>query len=161
MPENENTTPPRLSKPYSLFAIASVIMLFVCFYCFLISFRDPAIGLLPLLISSVVMLSFCVLALIRILSKKSRGLALVIPSILTMLIIWSVVWFLNPVAFFMPCGPNLDGLGKAIETYASDYNNRMPTPSNWCDLLIEYADVSPGQLVCRASGSGKVNQVSP
>ena len=48
----------------------------------------------------------------------------------------------------MICGVNLKGIGNAMLVYANDYNDKYPTPDKWCDLLIEYADVSPKQLKC-------------
>lgn len=49
------------------------------------------------------------------------------------------------------CMTNMRGLGAAIMVYANDYDNKYPTASQWCDLLIEYADVDPRSFRCRAS----------
>jgi len=53
------------------------------------------------------------------------------------------------VAQRMVCGTNLSGLGKAIMIYSNDYD-RFPTSSKWCDLLIEYVDVTEMQFRCRS-----------
>lgn len=49
------------------------------------------------------------------------------------------------------CGTNLKGLGTALEVYANDYNGLLPT--DWCDRLIEEADVNPRSLTCPQSDS--------
>ncbi|OHB52066.1 MAG: hypothetical protein A2Y10_11065 [Planctomycetes bacterium GWF2_41_51] len=46
------------------------------------------------------------------------------------------------------CSTNLSGLGKAMLVYTNDYNDTFPTAEKWCDLLIEYSDVTPQQLLC-------------
>ena len=48
------------------------------------------------------------------------------------------------------CGTNLKGLSTAIVVYCMDYDDMLPT-SNWCDSLIEEADVSPKSFVCPQS----------
>ncbi|MBW7988875.1 MAG: hypothetical protein FVQ84_02480 [Planctomycetes bacterium] len=35
------------------------------------------------------------------------------------------------------CASNLYGLGQVILYYSEDYDNNFPTPTKWCDLLIE------------------------
>jgi len=37
------------------------------------------------------------------------------------------------------CATNLSGLGKAMLIYCYDHEDKFPTASNWCDLLIENA----------------------
>lgn len=51
------------------------------------------------------------------------------------------------------CGIHLSGLGKAMLVYANDNNDEYPTADKWCDLLIQYADVRPKQLICPKSGA--------
>lgn len=38
------------------------------------------------------------------------------------------------------CGTHLSGLGKAISTYANDYDDYYPDCNQWCDLLILFED---------------------
>lgn len=45
------------------------------------------------------------------------------------------------------CGTNLKGLGTALEVYAYDHDGMLPS-DNWCDCLIEEADISPRSLQC-------------
>lgn len=51
----------------------------------------------------------------------------------------------------MVCATNLSGLGKAMLIYANDYNDMFPTPSKWCDLLVEYQNVSKQTFACPAA----------
>ena len=53
------------------------------------------------------------------------------------------------------CMTNMRGLGAAIVVYANDYDDKYPTASQWCDLLIEYADVDPKSFRCRAGSDGE------
>ena len=48
------------------------------------------------------------------------------------------------------CGTILKGLGTAFFVYARDYEGFLLT-DNWCDRLIEDADVSPKSLMCPTS----------
>ena len=57
----------------------------------------------------------------------------------------------------MVCGTNMSGLGKAMLIYASDYDEKYPTPSKWCDLLVEYCDVSEKTLRCKGALEGPCN----
>ena len=58
------------------------------------------------------------------------------------------------LAFRMTCGTNLSGLGKAMLVYANDYGE-LPTPANWCDLLLEKAQIHPLMLQCKGAGEGR------
>ena len=58
------------------------------------------------------------------------------------------------LAYQMVCGTNMSGLGRAMFIYASENNNTFPTPSKWCDLLIENTDVSAEIFLCRGSNEG-------
>ncbi len=46
------------------------------------------------------------------------------------------------------CATNLSGLGKAMVVYVNDFDEKYPTPDEWCDLLVHYADVGEDQFVC-------------
>ena len=54
-------------------------------------------------------------------------------------------------AYRIICGVNLRDLGMAMQTYASDYDNKYPTTSKWCDLLLQHAGITEKQLVCRSA----------
>jgi hypothetical protein len=55
------------------------------------------------------------------------------------------------ISYRMLCGHNLENLGKAILAYASINDNRFPSASQWCDLLLEHTDVSEEQFICGES----------
>ena len=54
-------------------------------------------------------------------------------------------------AFRMVCATNMSALGQSMLIYAGDNNNMFPTPSNWCDLLVEYQSVSKQTFACPAA----------
>ena len=58
------------------------------------------------------------------------------------------------LAFRMTCGTNLSGLGKAMVIYMGDNDEQFPTPSAWCDLLIEHAGVTPQSFICKGGDEG-------
>lgn len=49
-------------------------------------------------------------------------------------------------------GANLKGLGTALTVYAFENDDVLPS-DNWCDLMIEEADVSPKHFICPLSDS--------
>ena len=57
----------------------------------------------------------------------------------------------------MVCGSNLAGLGRAMLIYANDYNDTLPTPSKWCDLLIEHGNVTKEDFQCQGAEKGPCN----
>ena len=61
------------------------------------------------------------------------------------------------VAFRTVCGTNMSGLSKAMMIYANDYDDQYPTPEKWCDLLIEYCEVSPISFRCKGAFEGPCN----
>jgi len=61
------------------------------------------------------------------------------------------------LAFRMTCGQNLVGLGKTMAIYANDNNGRFPTPSKWCDLLVEQNQAAPAMFRCRGAAEGPSN----
>jgi len=61
------------------------------------------------------------------------------------------------VAFRMVCAQNLSALGKAMHIYANDYNDMFPTPSKWCDLLIEHNEVNRTTFRCQCAPEGPCN----
>jgi len=55
------------------------------------------------------------------------------------------------------CRRNLLELGVVMLMYADDYDGMLPTASKWCDLLIEYGDVSKNHFFCPSAKSGPCN----
>ncbi len=61
------------------------------------------------------------------------------------------------IAFRMVCGQNMSGLGSAMLIYANDYDDEFPTQTEWCDLLMKYADVPREQFRCKGALEGPCN----
>ncbi len=60
-------------------------------------------------------------------------------------------------AFRMVCATNLKGLGSAMLIYANDYDDKYPTPSEWCELLVEHVEVTPKSFLCKGAPEGPCN----
>jgi hypothetical protein len=97
---------------------------------------------------------------------KGRGLAIagiVVPPAslpvvaLLMAILMPALARTRQVAFRMVCGTNMHSLGKAMLIYANDYDDKFPTSSEWCDLLIEHQEVSPTTFRCKGAPEGPCN----
>ncbi|UCC22262.1 MAG: DUF4190 domain-containing protein [Planctomycetota bacterium] len=97
---------------------------------------------------------------------KGRGLAITgialpaasLPLVaLLMGILMPALARVRMIAYRMVCGTNMSGLGKAMLIYANDNNDVFPSPSNWCDLLIEYADANNVMFRCRGGSDGPCN----
>ena len=61
------------------------------------------------------------------------------------------------IAFRMVCGQNMFGLGKAMLIYANDYDDKYPIQTEWCDLLMKYADVPREGFRCKGALEGPCN----
>jgi prepilin-type processing-associated H-X9-DG protein len=61
------------------------------------------------------------------------------------------------IAFKTVCNTNLRGLGKALLIYADDNDEKFPTPSQWCDLLVEHCEVPEKVLRCKGAPEGPCN----
>ncbi len=55
------------------------------------------------------------------------------------------------IAFRKVCEANMSGLGRAMLIYANDYDNKFPTQTKWCDLLIKHAEVPPEGFRCEGA----------
>jgi prepilin-type processing-associated H-X9-DG protein len=108
-----------------------------------------------------------VIALITINSASSRtkGNALAIAGICIPVVILPIMALMmgmfipaldrtRDLAFRRSCATNLSGLGNAMAVYANDYDGKFPTPTEWCDLLIEKAAVPPQTFRCLGAGEG-------
>ncbi len=94
---------------------------------------------------------------------KGRGLAIAgmavpaasLPIVALMMgILMPALARVRQVAYRMACGTNLSGLGKAMIVYACDNNDKYPDCSQWCDLLIEHAEISRSMLLCPGAPKG-------
>lgn len=46
------------------------------------------------------------------------------------------------------CQGDLKALGTSLAVYSMDYEDKLPTPDKWCDLLIEKGLKTPESLIC-------------
>ena len=59
------------------------------------------------------------------------------------------------LAHRMVCATHLSGLGKAMLVYANDYDDKFPTASDWCDLLMDKAAVPEDFFRCNGASAGQ------
>ncbi len=97
---------------------------------------------------------------------KGRGLAIAgiavpcasLPMVALMMgILMPALARTRQIAYRMACGANLSALGKAMFIYAGDNDDKYPDCSQWCDLLLEYADADPLMFRCRGVSEGPAN----
>jgi hypothetical protein len=70
-------------------------------------------------------------------------------------IILGILFAVQPVIHRIVCGMNMEGLGKALSIYANDFDDKYPTPEKWCDLLIQYAEVTEKSFRCPSAKKGR------
>ena len=133
----------------SRLAVAAFVMGLLCLTCVL----------WPLLVLPAILCG--IIALVKISASKGQlkgsGLAvvgLVIPAVMTLIlplvlaIILPALSKAREAAQCAVCRSNLSALSLAMIIYMDDYDDRVPTPEQWCDLLIQKADVSPKCFQC-------------
>jgi prepilin-type processing-associated H-X9-DG protein len=144
-------TPPAAPKTSGL-AVASLVMGLMCMTCVLWPFL-----VLPAIICGII-------ALVKISGQRGalRGTGMAVTGIVipTVMILFIPI-FAMLAGILMPalaktkhiaqrvvCNTNVKGLATAMIVYQNDYDDKFPTPNNWCDLLIQEADVSPKSFQC-------------
>ena len=60
-------------------------------------------------------------------------------------------WKVKRIEKRVLCGVNLKAIFTAMAVYMNDYENRYPTPEQWCDLLIQEGQLPVGNFQCPAS----------
>jgi hypothetical protein len=89
--------------------------------------------------------------------RRFSPLRVLVGVLATLLLIFIFILLADPnhvgMTHRMICGANLKGLGFAIQSYAQDNGGKYPTVGEWCDLLVQHAEVSPKSFVCRGSDS--------
>jgi prepilin-type processing-associated H-X9-DG protein len=81
--------------------------------------------------------------------------ALAFPIIMLMAILMPALSRTRALAQRRVCATNMRGLGTAMMVYTNDYGRKFPTADQWCDLLIEYADVDPKSFQCKPGAGGE------
>lgn len=90
---------------------------------------------------------------------KGKGLAIagiavpaaVMPFALMLGILLPALAKVRLMAHRQVCATNMSTLGKAMLVYTNDHDGKYPSTSNWCDLLIEHAEVSPQCFRCKGA----------
>jgi hypothetical protein len=80
---------------------------------------------------------------------------IVIVAILTILI--PVFFHVRAAVHKMICVMNMSRLDRSMLLYANDYQDKFPSSSKWCDLLIEHTDVKPKLFKCPGASEGQSN----
>jgi hypothetical protein len=121
-------------------------------------------GFTPLVTGGILAIILGIIALLKIRKSagqlKGKGLAIagicisVVWLFITIAVLLPAIARVRQVSFRMVCGTNLSGLGKAMLIYANDYKDMYPTPSKWCDLLVEHAEVTPKSFICKGAPEG-------
>lgn len=168
MSKNQNNNKNKKNITVAQIAFASSLIAILCMYALFKSPIQPAVGAFGFwMLSS--MTAF-ILGLLSLLSKRKQtskaDKALAIFSIVVPAIMIIIVLFLPRVhadhapGFRIVCATNLKGLGVAMHIYSQEYKDKKyPTPDNWCDLLVKYADVGKKQFMCkRAKQSGNTKR---
>ena len=129
----------------------------------ILAFFTCGLTIIPALICGII-------ALVKISGSRGslKGTAMAIIGIVLPVVVVPVIALL--MAILMPalaqvrsqahrivCGTNLKGIGMAMMVYVQDNREEYPTPSQWSDLLIQYADVSEGQFICKGAETGPCN----
>lgn len=150
---NSKSQKPKTSKP----AIASLIL--GCFTLLVVVLIIPSLDIGGII--AAIGLAYGIIALHRI--EKSGGMLVGRMPAIIGIVINAVIVFMAVLTFIFPpgiprekayqmiCGTNISGIGKAMMLYADDNNDMYPTADKWCDLLIQYCDMTPRQFVCRGS----------
>jgi len=152
----------RVCVKISKLAIASLILAFASFslMLYLPRFlpRDRCVlyrivDTYAVLATSILSIFIGILAILRIKKNKTaiRGNELVVMAIV--LSLWGsheavMLPRVRRVSYNMLCAKQMKNLGKAILIYSSDNNDKFPSASNWCDLLIKHADITEEQFMC-------------
>lgn len=139
-------------------AIASFVMGLLCMTCIL-----WPLMVLPAIICGII-------ALVKINKNKPhlKGTPLAVTGIIIPTVMLIMIPILSIIAaIFIPtlsqtkkiaqrvvCGTNMQGLSTAMIVYMNDYDDKYPTQDQWCDLLIEKADVSPMSFRCPLDPEG-------
>lgn len=151
-------------------AFASSLIAILCTYALSTSSIQLAVGFWTLFSGAAIFSgSAIILGLVSLLGRrKQRNIidkVLAIFSIVVPVIMLIFVFLLPRVhadhdpAPRLVCGTNLRGLGVAMHIYSQEYKDKKyPTPDNWCDLLVKYADVDEKMFICKMakkSGNAK------
>ena len=121
--------------------------------------------------TGIVAIVFGIISLVKIQKSggqlKGNGFAIAgiaVPAVSAVFLVPMMLAILMPalarsrqIASRMICGNNLSELGKMMLLYAGDYDEKFPTPSKWCDILNDYAEINPKTFRCKGAPEGPCN----
>lgn len=89
--------------------------------------------------------------------------------LIAILVIASILFFFSELGVPMikkradlwMCQSNLRKLGVAMQKYAADNNGMYPTPSKWCDLLLEKTSIKKDEFCCGSAGDSVFDTNAP
>jgi len=156
LPSISTTVPPAIARTSGL-AIASFVLGILSFCTFFIT-------ALPAVILGIV-------ALVKIAGSggklKGNGFAItgiVVPVVAAVFMLPLMLGITMPalvrtkhLAQRMACGTNMRNLGIAMRMYADDHDDKFPTGSKWCDLMIERSAVDRMIFKCGGATEGPCN----
>lgn len=95
---------------------------------------------------------------------KGNGFAvagIAVPAVLSLVVVPMLLAILMPalsrvkmLSQRVVCSTNMSGLSTAMIVYMNNYDDHFPTQNQWCDLLIQEADVSPKSFQCPLDPEG-------
>jgi uncharacterized membrane protein YozB (DUF420 family) len=105
-------------------------------------------------------LALCICGILKIRKDQAKVKRLVIGTVtvnvfIAISVVGAAFLIVQPIFHRITCGMNMEGLGVALKIYANDFEGKYPTPEKWCDILIEYAEVTEKSLVCPAAKEGR------
>lgn len=99
--------------------------------------------------------------------SKRRALtlnSLLVIILLIMLILFGAHLILSKIqrdVHVILCQKNMRNLGIAMHQYAADNNVLYPTPSKWCDLLVEKTGIRKSKFCCTTTGDSTITTDTP
>jgi hypothetical protein len=92
-------------------------------------------------------------------TKTRLPFLLVILSCLCFILASFPLW--NPIPrppdYWFRCNQGLHDLCIAMLIYTNEHDGKLPTPSKWCDLLIEHGGVTKNNFFCPGAKNGPCN----
>ena len=97
---------------------------------------------------------YIIVGMKNISKKKAFFLEVLIVVIVLTLILNLLIPVLERIksrSLLYVCRMNIKELGIALQKYSNDHEEQYPTPSKWCDLLIEKTGVRKHKFLCKSA----------
>lgn len=143
---------PKTSKLAKL-SLGFTVISILCFMSFFFTVTNIASILFLLSVIVAVILGIVSIFKIKLSNGKLKdmGLAIIggiiIPVVLVGIVLAGIVVGTamdraTAVARLIICKKELETLGKALQSYSTDFDGKYPTAGQWCDLLAQYTSAS-------------------